>query len=204
MNLHAAYVRSRHGEPPTARGGFTLPELLVATTVFVMLVGGIVFAHLYGLSMFRITETKLTATDNARQMMARMVNEIRGCKNTWVGNVNSGVFAALLDGQKQEGTALLINPTTNAANYILYFVNPADDTFRRTTSTPGSATVLAESITNTAVFSARNYQGTVLSNRPPNRMIRVSLEFYQPRRHMQVADYFKLETAVTRHSSDLP
>ena len=204
MKLHATNMRSRRGELPTARGGFTLPELLVATTVFVLLVGGIVFAHLYGLAMFRITETKLTATNNAREVIGRMANEIRTCKNTWVGNVNSGVFAALMDGQKQEGTALLINPTTNSANYILYFVNPSDDTFRRTTSTPGSATILAESVTNTMVFSAQSYLGKVLTNRPQNRVIRVNLEFYQARRHMQVADYFKLETAVTRHSSDMP
>jgi len=204
MNFHTAHARSRQGRSPTARCAFTLPELLVAMTVFMMLVGGIVFAHLYGLSMFRITESKLTATENVRQTMGRMANEIRTCKNTWVGNVNSGVFSALMDGQKQQGTALLINPTTNNANYILYFVNPSDDTFRRTTSTPGSATVLAESITNTVVFSARNYLGTLLTNRPQNRVIRVNLEFYQPRRHLQVADYFKLETAVTRHGSDLP
>jgi prepilin-type N-terminal cleavage/methylation domain-containing protein len=204
MKLHAVFTGSSRGASPMLRRGFTLPELLVAMTVFVLLLGGVVFAHLYGLSMFRITETKLNATEDARKTMGRMANEIRTCKDTWVGNVKSGIFVSLLDGEKQQGTALLINPTTNSAKYILYFVNPADETFRRTTSTPGSATRLAESLTNTVVFSATDHLGTVLTNNQKSRVIHVNLEFYQPKRHMQVADYYKLETAVTRHASELP
>ncbi|MFO1515098.1 MAG: hypothetical protein U1F83_19700 [Verrucomicrobiota bacterium] len=106
----------------------------------------------------------------------------------------------LLDGEKQQGTALLIRPTTNTANFIIYFVNPSDQTFRRTTSTPGSAMVLAESITNSLVFRAQDYRGNVLTNNQNNRVIHVNLEFYQPRRYMQVADYYKLETSVTRRA----
>lgn len=94
----------------------------------------------------------------------------------------------------------MIYPTTNTANYILYFVNPSDKTFRRTTSSPGSATILAESITNSMVFSAQNHQGTVLTNNQNNRVIHLNLEFYQSPRFRQVANYYKLETSVTRRA----
>jgi len=194
-------------QPPALRGimsrpmgGFTLPELLIAITLFVLLLGGIIFAHLFGLSMFRITETKLNATASARQVLGNFANEIRTCKSAEVGNIKNGDFVALLDGETQQGSGLLIYPSTNAANFIIYFVNPFDQTFRRTTSTPGSATILAESVTNALVFSAQDFLGKVLTNNVNNRVIHLNLEFHQPRRYRQIADCYKLETAVTRRS----
>lgn len=192
----------RRRAAPTPAAGFTLPEVLISTTVFILLVGGIVFAHLFGLSMFSITETKLNATDGARKTIGKMADEIRTCKTTWIGNITNSDFVALLDGETQQGSGLLIYPTTNTANFIIYFVNPSDKTFRRTTGAPGSATILAESITNTVVFCAQDLLGTVLTNNQNNRVIHLNLEFYQPKRHMQVADYYKLETSVTRRARE--
>lgn len=183
-----------------AKAGFTLPELLIAITVFILLLGGIIFAHLFGLSMFRITETKLNATADARQLIGNLANEIRTCKSIEVGNIKGGEFVALLDGEKQQGSGLLIYPTTNTANFIIYFVNSFDQTFRRTTSKPGSAIILAESVTNEWVFSAQDHLGKVLTNNQNNRVIHLNLEFYQSPRYLQVADYYKLETSVTRRA----
>jgi hypothetical protein len=178
--------------------GFTLPELLVSITVFIFVVSGVIFANIYGLSMFRLTENALSATDAGRKTIGRIADEIRTCNSMWIGSVKNGEFVALLDGEKQQGTGLLIQSTTNAAKYVVYFVNPSDQTFRRTTSTPGSATVLAESVTNALVFAAQDHLGNVLTNNQKNRIIHLNLEFYQPKRYMQIADYYKLETSVTR------
>jgi len=188
---------------PTRRSsrGFTLPELMVAITIFAFVMLGVVFAHLFGLSLFRITENSLTATDDTRKIMGRMVNEIQTSRNVFIGNITSGSFAGMLDGETQRGSALLIRPTTNTANYIIYFVNSADQTLRRTTGAPGSATVLAESITNSLAFSAQDFSGAVLTNNQNNRVIHINLEFYQPRRRQQVADYYKLETSITRRAT---
>jgi prepilin-type N-terminal cleavage/methylation domain-containing protein len=199
MKFHTA-VSGGHGVGASgSRDGFTLPEVMVAMTVFILLLGGVLFAHLFGLSLFRLTETKLSATDDARQTIGRMADEIRSCKSTWIGNVKNGVFEAMLDGETQQGSALMILPTTNTANYIIYFVNPSDKTFRRTTGT-GSTSVLAESVTNSVVFRAQDHRGTVLTNNQNNRVVHLNLEFYQPQRHLQRADYFKLETSVTRRA----
>lgn len=193
----------RRGQSFRADGGFTLAELLVAITVFTMLLGGIMFAHLFGLSMFQITETKLNATADARKLIGTMANEIRGSSSVLVGNITSGMFVAKLPGQKQEGSGLLIYPTGSTSNFIVYFVNPSDRTFRRTTSTPGSSVIVAESITNAIVFSVQNYLGNVLTNNE-NKVVHMNLEFYQAARHMQGADYYKLETSVTRRRSASP
>ena len=200
MKLPTYISNLQQGVKPRSNRGFTLPELLIAISVFLLLISGIVSAHLFGLSMFRITETKLNATAEARKVIGSMANEIRTCKSTRVGDITSGSFVAKLDGEIQQGSGLIIYPTTNTANYVLYFVNPSDKTFRRTTSTNGSATILAESITNSMVFSAQNHQGTVLTNNQNNRVIHLNLEFYQSPRFRQVANYYKLETSVTRRA----
>ena len=198
-----SYVVPRAKTPgpfSAAIGGFTLPELLVAVAIFSVVLTGVLFAHVFGLSMFQVTKTKLSAIDETRKAIGKLAQEIRTCRATAVGDVKAGVFEALLDGETQLGTALIIHPSTNSSKFVVYFVNPSDQTLRRTTSTPGSAVIVAESVTNTAVFSARNYSGTVLTNNQNNRVIHVNLEFYQPRSHLQRADYYKLETSVTRRA----
>ena len=195
MRFQIPHLRSSWRPASAPAWGFTLPELLISITVFSLLVIGIVFANLYGLSMFHITETTLNATDDARKTIGRMTDEIRTCSGAWIGNVKTGVFAALFDGEIQRGNSLLIS---NNTSYVMYFVNPSDKTFRRTTSTPGSATVLVEFITNNVVFSAQDYLGMVLTNNQNSSVIHLNLEFYQAKRALQIAQYYKLETSVTR------
>jgi hypothetical protein len=77
----------------------------------------------------------------------------------------------------------------------MYFVNLADQTFQRTDH-PGNTVKLADSVTNTLPFSAQDFSGTVLTNNNNNQVIHLTLEFYQPARFMQDADYYKLETSV--------
>jgi prepilin-type N-terminal cleavage/methylation domain-containing protein len=183
-----------------ARAGFTLPELMISITLFLLVVGGVVSANLFGLRMFQITENKLSASDAARKAIGQMTDEIRTCKITWVGNVTNGAFLAHLDGEAQTGNALQICPTTNTSNFILYFINQPDQSFRRTTSAGGSTTVLARSITNAVVFRAQDCLGNVLTNNQNNRVIHLSLQFFQDARFGVVADNYKLETSVTRRA----
>lgn len=198
----------KHRETDTGfrSAAFTLPELMVAMSVFTFVVTGVIFAHLYGLSMFRITQTSLTATASARQVVGRLTEEIRTCNDMVIGDVKliggTNKFVGLLNGETQQGSAIMIYPTENHSQYILYFVNqtPADQTFRRTTEQPGSAVILAESITNTVAFRAENHLGQVLTNDLNNQAIHFTLEFYQPRRLRQVAEYFKIESSVTRRA----
>jgi hypothetical protein len=178
--------------------------LIVAVAIFSVVLIGVVFAHLFGLSMFRITENTLSTTDDTRQVISRLAQEVRASRTTSIGNVTAGTFTGLLDGEQQRGSALLIRTGTNTANFVVYFVNNSDQTLRRTLSPSGVTTILAESITNALAFSARDYAGTVLTNNQLNGVIHINLEFYQPRRFKQVADYYKLETSVTRRSSLLP
>ena len=192
MKFHLPYPRR-----PQVKG-FTLVELMITMVIFTFLVGGIMFAHLFGLRMFQITETKLNATAGARKVFNKISDEIRTSHGVYVGNIDNNSFTGLLQGEKQQGTALMITPGTNS-NFIVYFVNPSDKTFSRTEN--GTNTViLAESVTNSAVFAAQAFDGSVLTNNENSRVIHLTLEFYQPKYFLRAADYYKLETSVTRRS----
>src|SRR6267378_3049942 len=88
---------------------FTLAEMMVATSVLLMLVGGLVSANLFGLRMFQISQTKLSASDAVRKAIGNMTDEIRGCKTTYVGTISNGTFVALADGVTQAGSGVLLS-----------------------------------------------------------------------------------------------
>jgi hypothetical protein len=183
---------SRYG----AQAGFTLTEILVASTIFIMLVGGVIVVNLFGLRIFQMSQTKLEISQWSRETIVRLTDEIHVCNNAQVGVVSNGIFMAFLDGDTQQGNGLLLNTSTNTNNFIIYFVNTADQTFRRTTQDPGSTVILASAVTNTLPFSAEDFSGNVLTNNSNSQVIHVALEFYQPAFFMQNSSYYKLETSI--------
>jgi prepilin-type N-terminal cleavage/methylation domain-containing protein len=184
------------------RGAFTLPEMLVAMTIFLILAAGVVTANVFGLKMFQITTAKLAATAGVRKAVGRMTDEVRTGKTIWVGSVSNGVFTARINGEAQMGTALLVYSTTNTTPYTLYFVNSADLSLRRTavTSSNTATMSLASQVTNSDVFCAQDYLGTTLSNNANNRVIRLRLDLFQAKKYGTIADHYLLETCVTRRA----
>ena len=183
--------------------GFTLPEILIAMTVFLLMVGGIIAANLFGLKMFQVAQTKLNVTTWSRQTVDKMTTEVHACAAVSVANITTnGDFEGLLDGEVQQGNALWIYPTTDTNIYTIYFVNSSDQTFRQYVHAPSgtNTVVLADSVTNGIVFAAQDFSGNVLTNSENNRVIHLTLEFYQPARFLLGADYYKLETSMTRRA----
>ncbi len=200
MKLQVPFSGLGRGTCPMPDRGFTLPEILIAMAVFLLVLGAIISANEFGLRMFQMNQAKLNVTRWSRETIEKITAEVHACDTMWVGDVTNGVFEGLLDGETQQGTALLIYPAANTTSYIIYFVNPTDQTFQRTTDQPGTAEVLADSVTNTIIFTAQDFSGNVLTNKNNNRLIHLTLEFYQPERFMQGADYYKLETSMTRRA----
>jgi hypothetical protein len=64
--------------------------------------------------------------------------------------------------------------------------------------------MIAQFITNQFVFQAEDFQGNVLTNDENNRVVRMTLEFYQWKNPMARVgpggryDYYRLQTRVTR------
>ena len=204
MKFQVPSSGSSRGGSPTLNSGFTLTEILIAMTVFMLLVAGIVSANLFGLRMFQVNQTKLSATEWSRRTFGKITDEIHSCNTVTVGNMTTNnVFVGLLDGEPQEGNAIEIQPTTNTAVLIHYFVDSLDGTFRRTEPPQGLITntfILADSITNTTIFTAQDFSGNVLTNNQNNRVIHLTLDFYQPESYMQSPYNYQLETSVTRRA----
>jgi type II secretory pathway pseudopilin PulG len=66
MKLPVPFSGLSRGTCPGSGQGFTLPEMLIAMTVFMLMIGGIIAANLFGLRMFQVTATKLNATTWSR------------------------------------------------------------------------------------------------------------------------------------------
>jgi prepilin-type N-terminal cleavage/methylation domain-containing protein len=206
MKLKTPFSGSSRVGSCRSNPGFTLPEILIALTIFLLMVIGITSANLFGLRMFQFNQSKLTATEWSRKTFGKFADEVRASNSLTILNVDTnGNFTGLLDGELQQGNALQIYPTTNTDSYTMYFINLSDETFRQTEaiSSVGTNTViLADSVTNAIIFSAQDLSGNVLTNGLNNRMIHLTLEFYQPELFMTEPNAYKLETAVTRRTLD--
>jgi prepilin-type N-terminal cleavage/methylation domain-containing protein len=203
MKLQVPFSGSGRGRWPVPNQGFTLPEILIAMTVFTFVLAGILAANLFGLRMFQANEAKLNATGWSRNTFGKITDEIHACTSVTVGKMTTnGIFEGLLPGDVQQGSAIEIQPTTNTASLIYYFVDSLDGTFRRTLSAPiGTNTIiLADSVANTTIFKAQDFLGQVLTNSQNNQVIHLTLEFYQPEHYLVGPDYYKLETSVTRRA----
>jgi prepilin-type N-terminal cleavage/methylation domain-containing protein len=203
MKLQVPFSGTGRGRWPMPNQGFTLPEILIAMTVFTFVLAGILAANLFGLRMFQANEAKLNATGWSRNTFGKITDEIHACTSVTVGKMTTnGIFEGLLPGDVQQGSAIEIQPTTNTASLIYYFVDSLDGTFRRTLSAPiGTNTIiLADSVANTTIFKAQAFSGQVLTNSQNNQVIHLTLEFYQPEHYLVGPDYYKLETSVTRRA----
>jgi prepilin-type N-terminal cleavage/methylation domain-containing protein len=177
---------------------FTLTEMMVAVTILLLVTGGVITAHMWGLRISIFDQRKLVATDWARRTFGQITQQVQECNAVQVGSITNGAFQGLLDGEPQQGSALLIYPTTNTTSFIVYFVNPADQTLR-CTDTTGATVILADSVTN-GLFTAQDFSGNVLTNSMNNRVINISLGFYQPASYQVSADSYQLAMSVTRRA----
>ncbi len=205
MNLpHATGQLGVRTTSDVADQGFTLTEMLVSMAIFSLLVAALVTTQLTGLKMHRITETKLTATSEGRGALSSIRDEIRMGKMLAVGNGDATSFSTISNNLPQIGNALQIYPTTNRNEFVRYYLDLSANSLKRYTN--GQVRVVANYITNQFVFRAEDFQGNVLTNNQNNRVIRMTLEFYQwefPVANVGsdgMYDYYRLQTRATRRT----
>lgn len=201
-----------HCLPPAVRagrlgaGGFTLTEMMVAMAVTVMVVGGVVAAQLYGLRMFEIVKPKLSAADEARSAMALLAQEVRSAFLIRIGQGNAQSFTEVAPNATQIGTAIQIYPTTNMNSWIRYYWDTNDRKVKRTLDGAESVAVIANSVSNNLVFASEDFAGNALTNNQNNRVISMTLQFYQIQ-YPAIAigpgslfDFYQFKSKVTRRT----
>ncbi|HUZ07264.1 MAG TPA: prepilin-type N-terminal cleavage/methylation domain-containing protein [Candidatus Paceibacterota bacterium] len=210
------------------RAGFTLPEILIAMTIFTVLLGAVVALQLFGVRIYQFAATKLTATRDARNSMNFIQEQIREAKSIYIGSFSgtfsgstgTGTFTSIVS-TNQVGSALLLFPTT-AENYgSIFYENPTNQALcsvlitNSTTSNSGittgtimNLTTNALFVTNSYVFQAEDYLGNILQNNQNDRIIHVTLQFSQLEYPVAgigkgaMYDYYELHTRAVRRTLD--
>jgi hypothetical protein len=122
---------------PASNACFTFVETMIASTILVLVVGAMVTVQIFGLRVYTLAETKLSATASARDTLDKIRYQIQSANGMLdVGNYtwSSGSptnFALIASGQNQVGNALRIIPsaTTNfvaTSSYTLIFLQPGN------------------------------------------------------------------------------
>ena len=202
-----AFKSTGSGYCSARRYAFTVAELITAMGVFSLVMVGAVYSHLFGLRLFNVTATKLSASQNARAVLNRVVDEVRSGKLIYVGNGSEAGFTNIPANSPQAGNALQVYPTTDTNRFVRYFLDASNQKLLRLAS-GGSSEVIASYITNQIVFRAEDFLGNTLTNDQNNRTVKLTLEFYQwefPVAQITSGsyyDYFHLQTRITRRAID--
>src|SRR5688572_12954324 len=112
------------------KGAFSLVEVQLSMGVLAIVVGGALAAHFFGLRMFYRSRQTVGASQEARVVLGKIREEIRGCSTVVVGTGDHTTFKEIPDLSAQRGNALQIFPTTNASSYIIYYRGD-DNTVRK-------------------------------------------------------------------------
>ena len=193
---NSSFTRSR---------AFTLTEVMIAAGLFSLVVVASILSHVTGLKLCAGAQAKLRATHTARAALNRTRDEIRSSTSVEVGNGNAAGFTRVSTNGLRQGNALQIYPTGDTNIYVRYYLDSSDQTLKRVASS-GSFETVANFITNKIPFAAEDYSGNVLTNDLNNRVIRMTLEFYQwefaslNRGGGNVYDYYRVQTRTARRA----
>ena len=187
-----------------SRQAFTLAEIQVSMAIIMLVIGGVISSHIFGLKLNEATRAKLSASDAARNTLGKLTGDIRSAKTIQIGSGTFGTFSPISWGSVQQGSALRIYPTTNTNSFLVYYLDSSDSKLKRASTTVTTPVIIAEYLTNSIVFSSESYNGTLLTDNQNNRVIGVNLVFYQIRYPITTIgnggyfDYYQVSTKITR------
>lgn len=195
-----------------SRSGFTLVEMMVTSAIFIIIIGAMVSLQIFGLRVYTLAATKLTATTAGRESLNDMRDQIRSAKTLYVGTYTNNAFSTIPTGQNQIGNALQIFPTTNTAlaNAIIFYLDASTNCLMMVSN--GVVSLEAKYMTNYYCFQAEDYQGNILTNYLNNPVIAVTMQFYQWEFPLgfvgsgtnstaaNAYDFYRLHTRITRRT----
>lgn len=185
----------------------TLPEVMVTMAILGVAMAGFLMLHLFSIKMCHITSVKLGASDQARDVISKLIHDIRECGDVKVGTGGLDWFTEPGANQLMQGNALMIYPIkTNTNVWIRYFWDSADKKIKRVSSDDPTPKTLVEGITNQYVFTLESYDGQILTNSNNKRVVGVTLQFYKlvlPSATIGkpgLFDYYQVRTKVARRT----
>ena len=183
-------------------------------------VGVMVAIQIFGLRVYTLAATKLTATTGGREAMNHIRDDIREAKTLTVGNLltagNPTTYSPYGGTNLAQGNALLIYPTTNSIPFTIYYLDtttpPTNNLVEYVVTSAGTnSTILASYITNSIIFDAEDFMNNVLTNDAKNNQVYgVTMQFSQWEYPIATVggvglnayDFYQLRTKVCRRALD--
>jgi hypothetical protein len=162
--------------PHRGNQGYTLTNLLVASTIGALVLGALFGCYLFGLRVYEICEAKLASVRDSPQITRKLGEDLSSVKKLRVGSVSGGTFVEIANNTLQRGSAIQIQPTTNVNLLIWYYLDTADKTLKRK-ALDGIVTPVALSVSNSLIFTFENAAGEILTNRQARVVVGVNLQF---------------------------
>jgi len=177
---------------------------MVTMAIFLFILSGMITSYMYGLRMFEITKPKLSASDDAREAINKLVDEIRAAKLVRIGSGSLNSFTEVGVNSPQIGSAIQVYPTADTNSFVRYFWDGAEQKLKRMQSGAVTYAVMCHSVTNSQVFTSEDFAGNIHSNNVNNRVIGLNLQFNQiqypimPVGPGNYYDFYELHTKITR------
>lgn len=190
------------GWPLRCRGelGHTLVEMMVVLALLALVVLAILSCHLAGMRFTGFVLPKIQNAEYSRQLVSRMIEEIRCANTVAIGTGTVSGFTAAAANQPQAGNAIRVYPLTNSTSCIYYFQNTNNWTVQRMDLNSTQALVIADQVTNLLVFSMENFKGTTLTNPQNNCVLSMLLQMRRPTSVQGVSDTLQVRTKITRRN----
>jgi hypothetical protein len=208
------------------RHGMTLVEVMIASALMVMVIGGLMSANLVGLRQDQLIESMAGADDTSRNAVNLMLEDIRLAKGYNVGSYSTGSsFVACTNGTPQQGTAVLLYPVVNSTNQavdtsksVLYYFDLSDSINNdgrlwRTSNIPGdtmSGIIIASNLINTLYFTSETFLGATQANITYKGVVHATLQFCEYQYPLTMVgsnclyQYYRMDCRATPHLPDGP
>jgi hypothetical protein len=179
--------------------GHTITEMMIACGLFSLVILGILGAHFAGLRFYQLIQPKVQNAQYERQTVSRLIEEVRSANSLQVGTGTVSAFTVAGPTNVQTGNALRIYMQTNSPNYIYYFHDQATATVQRVASGT-NAVIIANCVTNHAIFSMQDFAGNTLTNSQNNAVLSLLLQFKRDSAWKGISDAAQVRTKATRRN----
>ncbi|HLX73029.1 MAG TPA: hypothetical protein VKV04_25670 [Verrucomicrobiae bacterium] len=179
----------------TAARAFTVPELLLALAIFLMVVAAIVSLQVVGLKLNARAASKLASAAASAKVLNQVRDHVLEANSALVGNGNNNAFTP----NGTTGNAVQVFSGTDTNNYLLFFLSTNTDCLYEWNNTNKQIWTIAENVTNESVFETVDFQGNVSSRNQEHYSIRMTLQFAELdyRIPTNSYEYFTLTTQMT-------
>jgi hypothetical protein len=182
------------------QAGRTLTETMIATALLGLVATAIAVCNIAGLKFTEFVRPKLDNARYARQTVSRIIEEVRCANSLQVGNGTSTTFSNAAINSPQMGNALKVFPTTNASQYIYFYLDTNTQNVLEVDLGASNSTIIATCVTNPTVFRMENFSGTTLTNSANNAVLSVQLQIRRNSNVQGVGDFFQVRSRITRRN----